>query len=86
MMRAVAQLNSTVRPADVARLTAKQGAILDLLVERPRTALELAACALSYRQRVSELRQAGHVIECSHRLGGLTVYTYGGYQPLPALD
>jgi hypothetical protein len=74
-------LNPTVRASDVARLSHKQGAILDMLIARPRTAIELCACALSYRQRVSELRQAGHVIECEHKLGGATVYTYRGYTP-----
>lgn len=80
-----APLNATVRQEDVARLTAKQGAILDMLIARPRTALELSHCALSYRQRVSELRQAGHVIECAHQHGGATLYTYRGHVQSPQL-
>lgn len=74
----IAKLNPSVRPADVLRLSGQQGAILDLLIARPRTAMELAQSALNYRARVSELRQAGHVIECEHHRGGKTVYTYRG--------
>lgn len=81
----MAKLNPSVRPADRARLSAQQGAILDLLIARPRTAMELSQTALNYRARISELRQAGHIVDCDHKKGGRTVYTYRGWHPSPQL-
>ena len=54
--------------------------ILALLGQRPATNRELSKIALKYTGRVSELRQAGHDVECYKRdkKTGLTWYRLKG--------
>lgn len=71
-------LNASVDPRDRARLSAKQEVVLATLKSGPRTNRQLNAICFSYRQRVSELRDAGYVIDCERGEDGLAVYMYRG--------
>ena len=51
-----------VRPADVKRLTGQNAAVLSRLRAGPATNAELAAIALKYTSRVSDLRKAGFTV------------------------
>lgn len=51
-----------VRAADVKRLTGQNAAVLARLREGPATNAELAAIALKYTSRVSDLRKAGFTV------------------------
>lgn len=50
-------------PAEAPRLSRQNRAILDLLRERPRWNHELAAVALSYTRRISDLRAHGYRVD-----------------------
>lgn len=70
--------NVSVDREDRARLMLKCAAILARLQAGAATNRELNEIAFSYRQRISELRQAGYVIDCERKRGsGLAVYTMG---------
>lgn len=51
-----------VRPADVKRLTGQNAAVLARLRAGPATNAELAAIALKYTSRISDLRKAGFTV------------------------
>ena len=51
-----------VRPADVKRLTGQNAAVLVRLRAGPATNAELAAIALKYTSRISDLRRAGFTV------------------------
>ena len=51
-----------VRPADVKRLTGQNAAVLSRLRAGPATNAELAAIALKYTSRISDLRKAGFTV------------------------
>lgn len=51
-----------VRPADVKRLTGQNAAVLARLRAGPATNAELAAIALKYTSRISDLRRAGFTV------------------------
>lgn len=60
--------------SDRKRLSAQAQAILDRLEQGTATNVELAAIALKYTGRISDLRAAGYEIQCSKREAGMTVY------------
>jgi hypothetical protein len=60
----IAALNVTVHSVDVSRLENQHGKIIRRLREGRATNGELCALALKYNARISELRQAGYIIEC----------------------
>lgn len=69
----------SVSPAARPRLTRQCQAILDRLACGPATNKELAAFALKYTSRISDLRKAGHDVRVwshEHRTG-LVVYGIG---------
>lgn len=74
----MAKLNPTVDPRDAARLSAKQEVVLATLKAGPKTNRQLNAICFSYRQRVSELRDAGYVIDCERGDDGIATYFYRG--------
>lgn len=62
-------------PTEQRRLSAQSLAILQRLSQGPATARELAAIALNYRARCSDLRHAGFAIQCDYDpLTGASVY------------
>lgn len=63
-----------VDPADLARLSGQNAAILARLRCGPATNVELAGIALKYTSRVSDLRKAGYRVECERGAGGATWY------------
>lgn len=56
------------------RLTGQNAAILARLQQGPATNVELAAVALKYTSRLSDVRAAGHRIVCQRLQGGVTEY------------
>jgi hypothetical protein len=64
----------SLTPADKKRLTGQCAAILARLECGSATNVELASMSLKYTSRLSDLRAAGHVIECERKAGGLSVY------------
>jgi hypothetical protein len=58
-------VNSTIDPRVRKRLSEKCEDILFFLKLRPRSNRELNEFCFSYRQRLSELRKAGYIIECT---------------------
>ena len=57
------------------RLSKQCQTILEMLTRGPCTNRELSKVALKYTSRISDLRKAGHVIECElDRANGLAVY------------
>jgi len=60
--------------ADVVRLTGQNRAILERLRKGPATNGELAAIALKYTSRISDLRQHGCVILCEKQSEGRAEY------------
>lgn len=72
------RLNPSVDPRDAEALRGKQEDILAVLRFKPRTALELSYVALSYRQRISELCQAGYDIRAERVSGRNYLYTLIG--------
>ncbi len=60
---------------DKPRLTGQNLEILTLLRAGPKTNTELAAVALKYTSRLSDIRAAGYAITCKRLDGGLTLYT-----------
>ncbi len=70
----VAPRDPHVQPQDRPRLRGQNAAILKRLRRGPATNRELAAFALNYRARVSDLRAAGYVIQCDQMAGGLSWY------------
>lgn len=69
--------NRSVDKSDRVRVLAKCADILARLQTGPATNRELNQIAFSYRQRISELRQAGYVIDCAKGEAGLATYTLG---------
>lgn len=63
-----------VTTSDVPRLTGQNAAILARLKQGPATNVELAAMALKYGGRISDLRAAGYRIECERGEGGINTY------------
>jgi hypothetical protein len=61
--------------AEHRRRTSQCDRILDRLRQGPATNHELSQVALKYTNRISDLRDRGHVIECEDLGGGLTRYT-----------
>lgn len=61
-------------PSDHKRLSRQCADILAMLRRGSCTNRELAAVSLKYTSRVSDLRDAGYVIECERLDGGLTRY------------
>ena len=57
----------TVHPDEAPRLNAQSLAILERLRTGPATNRDLAAIALNYRARVSDLRGVGYVIDVRDR-------------------
>ncbi len=74
------RVNVTVHPDDVSRLSEKQRLVLARLRSGPATNRELNDICFSYRQRLSELRDAGHRIDCERGEEGLAVYRLGSGQ------
>jgi hypothetical protein len=73
---AIPPCDPSVAPVEAKRLSKQSAAILDRLRQGPATNVALAAIALKYTSRVSDLRAAGfdvRVIERSHETG-VTVY------------
>jgi len=70
-------MSPATKQSDRSRTSAasQRQAILDRLRRGPATTVELAAIALKYTGRVSELRQAGHVITATPIEGGVYRYT-----------
>jgi len=60
-------VNVTVDQREAKRLSAQSRRILERLQHSPATNSELAAMALNYRARISELRQAGYPVEVFDR-------------------
>jgi hypothetical protein len=66
-----------VEPAEVTRLATQNDLILARLKRGPATNAELAKISLKYTSRLSDLRKAGHAVQCERVKGGLTVYRLG---------
>ena len=64
-----------IDPADEPRLSAQCRTILARLQAGPATNAELAAIALKYTSRISDLRKAGYSVSNKRQSGGVTVYT-----------
>ena len=54
----------SVLPIDEPRLRGQNAAILERLKKGPASNVELSNMSLKYTSRISDLRAAGHVIEC----------------------
>lgn len=65
---------------DRSRFNRQCEAVLARLQRGAATNMDLADICPGYRQRVSDLRKAGYVIECRKRHGGLSVYSLKGKQ------
>lgn len=65
-----------VAPADRPRLTGQNAAILARLKQGPATNRELRDLVktMNHTARISDLRDAGHTIECHRGKGGLNTY------------
>ena len=70
----IAPCDPNVATEDVPRLSAQCETILARLRIGTATNYELAAIALKYTSRVSDLRKAGHDIRCERLGGGVTRY------------
>ena len=64
----------SVLESDEHRLTGQNARILEMLQEGAVTTAELAAVALKYSGRISDLRKAGYRITCHRIAGGNNVY------------
>ena len=63
---------------DRTRVSLQSGRILALLKAGPVTTSELAAVALKYSSRISDLREDGWIIQCRRGDGGNNVYALLG--------
>ena len=68
-------IDPNIHPDDREAVIGQNGAILERLRAGPATNVELAAMSLKYTSRLSDLRAAGHVIECKRGPGRVNVYT-----------
>ncbi len=73
--RTIEATDPGVRPEDRKRLRGQSEQILRRLREGPATNRELAAIAMKYTSRLSDIRAAGYVVECQRLTGGLAEYT-----------
>lgn len=73
--KAIAPSDPSVNDEDKPRLTGQNNAILMALKSGPQTNIELAAIALKYTSRISDLRAAGHRITNERGVNGVTTYT-----------
>lgn len=62
--------------ADVPRVTGQAARILEMLRERPRTNMELAAITPRYGARIFDIRKAGYRIETVESRDGTGVVWY----------
>ena len=67
-----------VQTEDVPRLTGQNLAILQRLFSGSATNRELAVISLKYTSRISDIRDAGYIVECERLKGGLSVYRLKG--------
>lgn len=72
--RGIAPIDPNIDVRDVARLTGQNAAILARLQQGPATTDELSRYARKYTSRLSDIRAAGHVIQCIRGEGGNNTY------------
>lgn len=71
----LAPTDPNVRPEDTVRLSEQCQRILDMLRSGPKTNAELAAVALKYTSRLSDLRHHGYEVRViERRQGGIVLY------------
>lgn len=75
--RTLRAADPNIDAADEPRLSAQCQTILARLQSGPATNTELAAIALKYTSRISDLRKAGYSVTNKRQSGGVTVYTLG---------
>ena len=63
-----------LEPLEQQRLSEQNQRVLARLQQGPASNRDLAAIALKYTSRISDLRAAGYVIVPVERSGGLTIY------------
>ncbi len=73
--RVVIPVNVTVEKQDRKRLAGQNLAVYERLLRGPATNVELAGISLKYTSRISDVRAAGHRIDCERRADGISVYT-----------
>jgi hypothetical protein len=67
--------NVSVDKRDRSRLVGQNLAVYERLLRGPATNVDLAGISLKYTSRISDVRAAGHRIDCERRADGVSVYT-----------